>query len=153
MSIDEAHQDLARSLGEMVASGEAMLSLHGVFGEYLAVSASVEPLFGRSPDALVGRSAYEFFHPEDLRDLEARHRDMTTCDGTTTVIDYRVRHADGHHVSVRAYGWALPEESDDVRIVAVLVPRDLVESAGADRFGGLAAHVVQRVAADRLATV
>lgn len=143
--------DTTAWLSDLLERGDLVGSLHGIYGDYLAVTPSVEQLLGAPPGQVVGRSPYEFFHPDDLRDLEARHRDMVTCDGTTTVVDYRLRRAEGDYLPVRGYGWAHPEDNGDVRIVGLLVRRDALDRTDPDRLGTLALEDVLPVVRARVA--
>jgi|JI10StandDraft_1071094.scaffolds.fasta_scaffold112078_2 PAS domain S-box-containing protein len=70
------------------------LSVHAADGTYLWASPSCARLFGWEPEALVGRSAYDLFHPDDLARLAANHEQHVDGMGAEAV-EYRLRTADG----------------------------------------------------------
>lgn len=74
------------------------LSIHAANGDYLFASSSVERLFGYAPDDLIGRSAYELFHPEDLQRITEDHQKHV--EGRDGAVRYRLRRADGSYRSV-----------------------------------------------------
>jgi PAS domain S-box-containing protein len=74
-----------------------MVSCHDLEGNYLFVTPSCERLLGYAPYELVGHSAYDFFHTEDLAKIERSHD--AVCNGDTATIVYRIRKKDG------AYTW------------------------------------------------
>ncbi len=72
------------------------LSVHAADGSYLWASPACRRLFGWEPAALVGRSAYDFFHPEDLERLASNHSQHVDAD-VADAVEYRFRMADGGH--------------------------------------------------------
>lgn len=70
-----------------------MISCHDMDGNYLFVTPSCEHLLGYKPDELVGHSAYEFFHDDDLKAIQASHAAVKNKQYTT--IAYRIRKKDG----------------------------------------------------------
>ncbi|MCA9284549.1 MAG: PAS domain S-box protein [Phycisphaerales bacterium] len=71
-----------------------MIGRHTPDGIYTYVSPASRELLGYEPDELIGRTPYEFFHPEDLAAIAALH------DGLRTNFDperirYRFRRKDG----------------------------------------------------------
>jgi diguanylate cyclase (GGDEF)-like protein/PAS domain S-box-containing protein len=70
-----------------------LISVHAANGDYVYASPNSARMLGWEPDELVGRSAYEFFHPDDLPAVahdHARHRD-----GADGGVRYRLRTRDG----------------------------------------------------------
>jgi diguanylate cyclase (GGDEF)-like protein/PAS domain S-box-containing protein len=70
-----------------------MISVHTPDGDYAYVSPNCEKLFGWKPAQLVSRSAYEFFHPEDVERVAADH--AAQASGGGGVVRYRLRTPDG----------------------------------------------------------
>lgn len=73
-------------------------SAHALDGTYLYASDAAEELLGLEPAAVVGRDAYEFFHPEDVGVVGASHARVLGLSDATAVT-YRIRHVDG------SYAW------------------------------------------------
>ncbi len=71
-----------------------MISLHDPAGVYLYVSPACKALMGFEPEQLVGRSAYEFIHPEDVAEAHRVHSKLLT--GTDAVtLSFRARRREG----------------------------------------------------------
>lgn len=96
MEQDEALDELT-ALRMLVDSSTDMLSRHTPGGEYTYVSPACRELLGYEPEELLGRSAYDLFHPEDLASIAESHADILDAPDLSTVT-YRIRHRDGHHV-------------------------------------------------------
>jgi PAS domain S-box-containing protein len=47
-----------------------MISQHTPEGIYLYASPACRTLLGYAPEELIGHSAYEFFHPDDLAEIQ-----------------------------------------------------------------------------------
>lgn len=71
-------------------------SRHDQDGVCLAVSDEVRGLLGHEPEELVGTSAYDWFHPEDLALVASSHARALGMPDTTTVT-YRIRRRDGSY--------------------------------------------------------
>jgi PAS domain S-box-containing protein len=66
-------------------------------GIYLYASPACQTLLGYAPEDLVGHSAYEFFHPDDLAQIRKAHTSILDLPVTYTVA-YRHRCKDGHYI-------------------------------------------------------
>lgn len=99
---------------------DAMLSIHDAAGDYLYASSAARAILGREPGEVVGRSAYEFFHPEDLAAIEASHRHIIETPDTSN-ITYRIGRADGTFHRVQTISWTTrdPASGEETGIVAV----------------------------------
>ncbi len=73
-----------------------MISRHTADGHYLYVSPACRTLLGYEPEDLIGHSAYEFFHPDDIVSISTSHQAILENDGTYT-ISYRIRRKDGRY--------------------------------------------------------
>jgi len=76
-----------------------MISKHDPNGVYTYVSPACHGLFGYTPDELLGKSAYDFFHPADMGEIRGRHDEILEKPISST-ITYRIRHKKGHYVWV-----------------------------------------------------
>ena len=76
-----------------------MISKHTPSGNYTFMTPAIETLLGYTPDEVIGRSGYDFFHPMDLPRIGDSHRDLLETGESQPVI-YRIRHKDGHYIWV-----------------------------------------------------
>ena len=73
-----------------------MISKHTPEGVYTYASPACRTLLGYDPEELVGRDAYELFHPEDLEEVRKTHAAILERPDTYTVA-YRIRRKDGSY--------------------------------------------------------
>ena len=64
-------------------------------GDICYESPSVERLLGYSPEDLVGRSAFDYVHSDDLQRVRSIFVEITKRSGTSGPVEVRVRHVDG----------------------------------------------------------
>lgn len=74
-----------------------IISRHTPDGIYLYVSPICHKLLGYTPEELIGRSPYEFFHPDDLAAIKKSHATILDLP-TTYTVEYRMRCQDGSYV-------------------------------------------------------
>jgi diguanylate cyclase (GGDEF)-like protein/PAS domain S-box-containing protein len=93
----EAQRELRDSREAFRLLAEAstdLIARHDLEGHFLYVSPASRVLLGYPPDELVGRSAYELIHAEDVDEVQRSHREVLETGGPATST-YRVRRADG----------------------------------------------------------
>jgi PAS domain S-box-containing protein len=73
-----------------------MISRHTPEGIYLYASPACRQLLGYEPEELIGHSAYDFFHPDDLAAIGHSHSTILERPDTYTVA-YRIRGKDGRY--------------------------------------------------------
>jgi PAS domain S-box-containing protein len=88
----------ANDFEQLVTLSRDMICIHEADGTYIFVSPAAREITGYTPDELLFRSPYDFFHPDD-RDaiLSGSHRPAQLGDDTVR-ISYRFIHKDGHAV-------------------------------------------------------
>nr|WP_290223468.1 PAS domain S-box protein [Trichocoleus desertorum] len=74
-----------------------MISQHAPDGTFLYVSPACHSLLGYEPEELLGRSAYDFHHMDDLEAVRLIHDTILEMPDTYSV-SYRFRHQQGHYV-------------------------------------------------------
>ena len=86
-----------------------MVSAHAPDGSYRYVSAASKELLGYAPDELIGTSAYDHFHPDDLAKVSVVHQ--STLDGAPLTVAYRLRRKDNEYVWVETTTRVIRDES------------------------------------------
>ncbi len=121
---------LKKSLRDLVESEELyrlladnatdVISRHTPEGVYTYASPAARSLLGYDPEELVGRSAYELLHPEDLRAVERSHETILAGTDVYTV-SYRIRRRDGGYTWFETTSRAIraPDSGEVREIVAV----------------------------------
>jgi len=95
--ITEQLQDSEERYRMLAEYSADLISKHDLQGIYTFASPASLSLLGYEPEELLGKNAYDFFHPDDLQKLGLSHeRLMATPDIIT--IDYRVRREDGSYI-------------------------------------------------------
>ncbi|MFT4979493.1 MAG: PAS domain S-box-containing protein [Myxococcota bacterium] len=104
------------------------ISIHAANGDYLFASPASETLLGRPPQSLLGRSAYELFHPDDLNHITTSHAAHAQASSIPTV-SYRIRAADGSWLWVETVSHAhtITHESGSEVQQIICITRDISE--------------------------
>lgn len=79
-----------------------LICIHNQDGTYLFVSPSIEELTGFKPHELIGKSPYDFFHPDDLTLIKKRHQEISKVRGDSTYTSYRFLKKNGDYVWVES---------------------------------------------------
>lgn len=94
-----------------------MVSAHAPDGTYRFVSAAVRDVLGYAPEELVGTSAYDHVHPDDVTKVGAAHRSV--LDGAPATVAYRLRRKGGGYAWVETTTRAV-DDGDDERVREIL---------------------------------
>jgi len=93
-------------------------------------SPSVERVLGYKPEALVGKNAFEFFHPDDVPVAISDFSTVAQNPGATRSLEFRFRHKDG---SWRVLEAICKNIADDLGAASVVVnSRDITERRQAE---------------------
>jgi PAS domain S-box-containing protein len=92
----------------------------------LEVSPSSQEIYGISEEARRGHNVLEFVHYNDRPIVLSAMRRVFE-EGRATTARFRIRHADGHWVTVESRGRAL-NNGDDPPVAAVVITRDISEA-------------------------
>ncbi|MET3125533.1 PAS domain S-box-containing protein [Arcicella rosea] len=79
-----------------------LICIHNQDGTYLFVSPSIEDLTGFKPHELIGKSPYDFFHPDDLKLVKERHQEVLRTKGDSTYTSCRFLKKNGDYVWVES---------------------------------------------------
>jgi len=89
-------------------------------------SPSVKRLLGYTPEAMLGRNALEFVHPDDHPAVLAALREVGAGPNGTATVEFRFRHQDGNWRRLQSIGRNCVEEGEEPFII--VNSRDLTES-------------------------
>ncbi len=118
-----------------------LISRHRVDGTCVYASPACRRLLGYEPEELVGRSIFDFVHPEDLPAVRATHL-STLRDPSVYVLAYRIRRKDGAYLWFESSG-RLVAPGEDAREPEVQTSsRDITErKRSEERVRELARHL------------
>jgi PAS domain S-box-containing protein/putative nucleotidyltransferase with HDIG domain len=108
-----------------------MISRHTPEGTYLYVSPACRTILGYEPDEMIGHSAFEFIHPEDLARIEAS-RQMVVQEPTVDVIIYRTRRKDGSYVWIESTSHSIKDKDSGKTVEIQVSSRDITERKRAE---------------------
>lgn len=80
------------------------ISIHDKFGTYLEVTSNIKDILGYDEDDLIGKSAYEFFHPECLSNIVKSH-----VSSLNSTVNYRIRSKNGNYVYVKTESFKIKD--------------------------------------------
>lgn len=110
----------------LMENSSDLISQHAAdTGNYLYASPSSEGLLGYKPAELIGTSCYDSFHPEDRKLVRAEILRQVEGDTNSKLIEFRVRHKEGHYVWVGAKVRVLFDPVTGEKIGSVVVSRDI----------------------------
>ena len=116
-------EELYRFLAE---NSTDVISKHTPEGVYTYASPACRSLLGYEPEELVGRSAYEFFHPEDLEQIRSAHSVILQHSDVYTV-SYRIRRKDGPHIWFETTSRTVRDPRTGEVLETIAVSRDITE--------------------------
>ncbi len=89
-----------------------MVSQADLAGQFQYVSPSHQTVLGYTPDELLGRSMFEFVHPDDLPIVMTTYQ-TALANRTSGSLELRYRHADGHYLWLEINGQLLFDSSGE----------------------------------------
>ena len=93
----QAVEERYHHLNTIIDNAADLISAHDHTGVFRYASPAVFDLTGYRPEELVGRSAYDFIHADDIENVRRSHRQIQKASVVTSLI-YRFRHKRGHFV-------------------------------------------------------
>ena len=123
----DIERDLAESekLYRLIAENSTdMISKHTMDGVYTYASPACRTLLGYEPEDLIGRTAYDFFHPDDLASIKESHSAVLELPETRTV-SYRIRRKDGSYTWFETTSRTVSEANAGETPEIIAVSRDV----------------------------
>lgn len=88
------------------------LSIHDKFGNYLKVCDNITNITGYSKSDIIGKSSYEFFDPNDIKNIVSSH-----ISNTLTSVRYKIRKSDGSFVYVKTLSFKSVNSGEDDSLI------------------------------------
>ncbi|HEX5984554.1 MAG TPA: PAS domain S-box protein [Solirubrobacterales bacterium] len=104
---EQLHRMISEQSGDVVSRADAE-------GTYLYVSHAASRLYGWEPEQMVGRSAFEYIHPEDLAATRAGQAELIGGASEEITAEYRMRCADGRYLWVEGRVKAVRDEAGKI---------------------------------------
>lgn len=138
---DDAERN--RLLAEMAEQSTDMISRHTPEDwQFIYVSPAVTHLLGYTVEEIVGISAYDLYHPDDVEDFRLRAPTVNYDRGLYTHT-YRFRCKDGHYTWLESTSRTIRDpETNDIREILV-VSRDATHRIKADKANRRLARVLE----------
>lgn len=138
-------QDAERNklLAEMAEQSTDMISRHTPDDwRFIYASPAVENLLGYTVDEIVGVSAYELYHPDDVEDFKRRAPSVSYERGTYTHT-YRFRCKDGHYTWLESTSRSLRDPETGELKEMLVVSRDASRRINAEMTNRRLAKVLE----------
>ncbi len=110
----------------IAANSTDMISKHTPEGVYTYASPACRSLLGYEPEELVGRSAYEFFYPEDLEAIRGVHSSILELPDTYTV-SYRIYRKDESYIWFETTSRTVKDPETNAVQEIIAVSRDITK--------------------------
>ncbi|MCZ8344713.1 MAG: PAS domain S-box protein [Leptospira sp.] len=94
-----------------------LVCLHNEDGSYIFVSPSSERIIGYKPEELIGKSPYEFFHPDDQKSIRERAHKPILLGKENIVSTFRYKHKDGHYIWLQSKNRLLQHPKTNERYI------------------------------------
>ncbi|HEX2089530.1 MAG TPA: EAL domain-containing protein [Actinomycetota bacterium] len=115
----------------VVENSQDLISITDPEGRLIYASPSHEAVIGYTPAELIGRSALELIHPDDVETATEAIREGL-LEGKTFRSEIRVKHKDGRWVTVEGAGTAIHDEHGNPAMLQATM-RDITERKRAEK--------------------
>ncbi|HEX2952329.1 MAG TPA: PAS domain S-box protein [Armatimonadota bacterium] len=128
---EEALRESERQYRLLAENSTDMISRHDPQGVYLYVSPACRGLLGYEPDELVGHTATEFIHPDDIAAIKQANSSVLKNEREISALRYRIRRKDNQYIWFETTSRALRDTAGTV-IEIQSSSRDVTERVKAD---------------------
>ena len=101
-----------------------LISKHTPEGIYTYASPASKALLGYEPEEIIGHSAYDFFHPDDLKEISESHSNILE-DRDTYTVSYRIQCKEGEYRWFETTSRAVRDETSGEVRELIAVSRDV----------------------------
>lgn len=106
---------IKESLYKLVSENSTdLIAIHELDATYKFVSPSAREIMGYTSDELIGKSPYDFIHPEDIGRLKKGPHEGTLEGESVKNVEYRLRRKDGSYVWMESYTNPISDHNDDI---------------------------------------
>lgn len=117
-----------RMLVENMLDNVTILSTEGVT---IYENPSIERISGYSPDEVIGKSTFEFIHPDDAEEVGRVFEEVLKANGESRMVQYRFRHKNGSWRYMESTGKLyVPDNSNEA--VVIVNSRDITDKKAMD---------------------
>ncbi len=116
----------------MADNSNDLISRHTPDGIYLYASPASRSLLGYEPEEMIGRSLYDFFHPEDAAAFQ-RTQAIAGRLPPTFSLSYRARHKNGNYIWLEMTSRIIRDSESGADQEIVVVSRDITERKQAEQ--------------------
>jgi PAS domain S-box-containing protein len=95
-------------------------------GTIIYDSPSLESMLGYKPEEVIGKSGFEYIHPDDLSNVTNIFKQGFSNPGRIYKVQFRFRHKNGEYRVMEGTGKVI-DSSDDLGQVVLLTSRDITE--------------------------
>ncbi len=142
-TVANAESERNRLLAEMAEQSTDMISRHTPGDwRFIYASPAVTHLLGYSVDEIIGMSAYELYHPEDVEDFKRRTPSVNYSRGLYTHT-YRFRCKDGHYTWLESTSRTLRDPETDTLQEILVVSRDVSQRIDTEQANRRLAQVLE----------
>lgn len=103
-----------------------LVCIYDLQANFLYVSPSCKEMLGYEQEEMIGRSAYEFFHPNDIEFIQGRHKMILENELLDSMIDYRLLKKNGEYLWVET-SYKVFFDDYDVEDRVISLSRDITE--------------------------
>ena len=98
---DITNEKINAHLNELLLqNARDLICIHNTDGSYMFVSPSIEEITGFKAKDLIGKSPYEFIHPDDIEGVRNRHKNIVDKQPPNSYYAYRFLKKNGDYVWV-----------------------------------------------------
>ena len=148
---EESLRESERQYRLLAENATDIISLHDPSGVYLYASPAAKSLLGYEPSELIGRSAYEFMHPEDLANVGRIHSTILKSPDLYSLV-FRIRRKDGNYLWIETTSRAVRDPATGQVVEIQCSSRDITPRHNAEELLKLQNFRLEEVArSERLA--
>jgi diguanylate cyclase (GGDEF)-like protein/PAS domain S-box-containing protein len=143
------HADAAQRLSEgrfqaLVQNSHDLVSIYDNEGRFVFASPSHDRALGYDPAELIGTSAVELLHPDELDEVSRSFAEQLLVTGVPAPIEHRIRHRDGSWRWIESVAMML---TDEPAIGGVLVnARDVTDRRRAEFIAAEQSRILEAIA-------